>query len=416
MFRTLESFQSEWFEKKLTTSSLESSPGTLVPDVYAKNEHLNDRVVNLVKECEKLKESNRKLQEDYSRLSKERDFHRMHHRRITQEKDKLLNDIKRQAQHYKNYEPTLKELRRKYETAMKEKMLSLLERDRANAHLNAALENMNVENDREATSLGTGYREDREKGKTGPTQKALSEARAEVEYCKKIERMDLEDINSTEMTSHPQDSEWPVDRRVNPALYNSKNLPKFNYQTLKVDVTVKVSDLPVSSVAIHPTKELAVTGCDDKSWYLWSVPSHETRNTKALEDPNSKPGTGVQNFALAELLMSGQGHSDWISSVDFHPSGRILATGSGDATVRIWDLGEKQQAHAFREHQNAVWSVNFHTSGDFLASCSMDNTAKIWDLGSLRCRATLRGHNFIDFKMCASKIFTFFIKLILNSV
>ena len=37
----------------------------------------------------------------------------------------------RLKKHYSSYEPTLRELKQKYETAMKEKMLTKLERDRA---------------------------------------------------------------------------------------------------------------------------------------------------------------------------------------------------------------------------------------------------------------------------------------------
>ena len=65
------------------------------------------------------------------KLRKERDFHRMHHKRIVQEKNKLITDIKRLKNHYASYEPTLRQLKQKYETAMKEKMLTKLERDRA---------------------------------------------------------------------------------------------------------------------------------------------------------------------------------------------------------------------------------------------------------------------------------------------
>ena len=36
-----------------------------------------------------------KLQETLEKLKKERDFHRMHHKRVGQEKNKLLNDIKK---------------------------------------------------------------------------------------------------------------------------------------------------------------------------------------------------------------------------------------------------------------------------------------------------------------------------------
>lgn len=37
----------------------------------------------------------RKAKETYVKLRKERDFHRMHHKRVVQEKNKLINDIKR---------------------------------------------------------------------------------------------------------------------------------------------------------------------------------------------------------------------------------------------------------------------------------------------------------------------------------
>lgn len=54
----------------------------------------------------------------------------MHHRRVVQERRKLLTDFERLKRHYEQYEPTLAELRHKYEVVMKEKMLMRLERDR----------------------------------------------------------------------------------------------------------------------------------------------------------------------------------------------------------------------------------------------------------------------------------------------
>lgn len=64
----------------------------------------------------------------WDKFRKERDFHRMHHKRVAQEKNKLVGDIKRLKDHYAKYEPTILELKRKYETAMKEKMMATLER------------------------------------------------------------------------------------------------------------------------------------------------------------------------------------------------------------------------------------------------------------------------------------------------
>lgn len=72
----------------------------------------------------------RKAKDTYVRLRKERDYHRMHHKRVVQEKNRLITDLRRLREHYSCYEPALRTLKTKYETAMKEKMLSKLERDR----------------------------------------------------------------------------------------------------------------------------------------------------------------------------------------------------------------------------------------------------------------------------------------------
>ena len=52
---------------------------------------------------------------------------------VAQEKNKLIVDIKRLKEHFAKYEPTILELKKKYETAMKEKMLVSLERDKVQA-------------------------------------------------------------------------------------------------------------------------------------------------------------------------------------------------------------------------------------------------------------------------------------------
>ena len=74
---------------------------------------------------------NSKAKETYVKLRKERDYHRIHHKRVVQEKNRLIDDIKRLKRHYAQFEPTLQQLKSKYEVAMKEKMLARLERDRA---------------------------------------------------------------------------------------------------------------------------------------------------------------------------------------------------------------------------------------------------------------------------------------------
>jgi hypothetical protein len=68
-------------------------------------------------------------------MRKERDYHRMHHNRVIQEKNKLVTDLKRLKSHYESYEPLIRTMKAKYDVAIREKVLNQLERDRAVAEL-----------------------------------------------------------------------------------------------------------------------------------------------------------------------------------------------------------------------------------------------------------------------------------------
>merc|ERR1719265_124964 len=129
MKRSLEAFQTEWYEMQ-QTGKFKDTEMRAVPDIYFKNQNLYEEVVMLRQELEKTRMVAEKAKQTWDKFRKERDFHRMHHRRVVQEKNKLIIDLKRLKRHYEQYEPTLTELRHKYEVAMKEKTLMRLERDR----------------------------------------------------------------------------------------------------------------------------------------------------------------------------------------------------------------------------------------------------------------------------------------------
>lgn len=102
----------------------------IVPDVYQQNQELSEVVHKLKNDVQVYKDIATKARSTYDKLRKERDFHRMHHKRVVQEKNKLVGDIKKFKKQYETYEPALKQMQVKYEVAMKEKMLIKLERDR----------------------------------------------------------------------------------------------------------------------------------------------------------------------------------------------------------------------------------------------------------------------------------------------
>ena len=98
---------------------------------------LEEKLEQLRGELDEARAIAEKASSTWDKFRKERDFHRMHHKRVAQEKNKLINDIKRLKKHYSQYAPTITELRKKYETAMKEKMLVKLDRDRIQSNVRA---------------------------------------------------------------------------------------------------------------------------------------------------------------------------------------------------------------------------------------------------------------------------------------
>jgi len=98
--------------------------------------------------------------------------------------------------------------------------------------------------------------------------------------------------------------------------------------------------------------------------------------------------------AVTRCTATLEGHSDAVVAVVFSPSGNTLATGSGDATVRLWDLSTELPHHQMRGHKNWILCLAFSPDGKWLASGSMDGEVRIWDpvTGKGRGGGALKAH------------------------
>ena len=74
------------------------------------------------------------------------------------------------------------------------------------------------------------------------------------------------------------------------------------------------------------------------------------------------------------------GHTDDICVVCFSPDGFILASGSEDMTIKLWDVKTGKLFMTLKGHRDDINSVEFSPDGKFLVSSSCDQTIRIWDL------------------------------------
>jgi WD40 repeat protein/uncharacterized caspase-like protein len=103
----------------------------------------------------------------------------------------------------------------------------------------------------------------------------------------------------------------------------------------------------------------------------------------------------VSSFAVAaqqpELVVQ-TGHASLVISVAFSPDGRLIATGSADNTIKLWDAATGNQLRSVEGHTGPVNSVAFSPDGNVIASGSWDKTIKLWDVATGNQVRSLEGH------------------------
>ena len=130
--------------------------------------------------------------------------------------------------------------------------------------------------------------------------------------------------------------------------------------------------------------------------------SADSKYIAGVVNPNRKLSVGnkpqnriiIWDAHTGKRLAVLEGHTGIIWSVAFHPTKpHILASGSEDKTVRLWDIHtHKLVLPPLTGHKETVSSVAFDKTGEHIISASKDRTIKVWNIASRKRVKELTGH------------------------
>ncbi|KAF4966774.1 hypothetical protein FSARC_5591 [Fusarium sarcochroum] len=148
----------------------------------------------------------------------------------------------------------------------------------------------------------------------------------------------------------------------------------------------------VSCLAWTPDSNTIATGSDDKAIRLW-------------DRVTGRPKTTARKTVAGQEMAPLKGHHSYIHCLAFSPKGNILASGSYDEAVflwdwdrflsrrRIWDTSTGQCLRTLVHEDNpAVTNVCFTPNGRFVLAFNQDNCIRLWDYVSGSVKKTYQGH------------------------
>ena len=152
----------------------------------------------------------------------------------------------------------------------------------------------------------------------------------------------------------------------------------------------------VHSVSFSADGTLLVSGSDDNRIKLWDIKTKENITTleghtagfrsvvfspdgRTLASGSSNRTVKLWDVATESNFATLEGHLSWISSVSFSSDGVILASAGGwDNTINLWDV-TTGASFATLGYTSGFHSVSFSDDGRILAAGTKEGTVELWD-------------------------------------
>ncbi|GMH67829.1 hypothetical protein TrRE_jg8821, partial [Triparma retinervis] len=132
--------------------------------------------------------------------------------------------------------------------------------------------------------------------------------------------------------------------------------------------TVRVGDKTPNVVAIGGGDKYVATGCMGKVCRIWKVGGDRLNEYITLK-----------------------GHKRGVTDVAFSDSDRVVATASGDRTVKVWELRTGRCARTLMGHGQGVTKVGWMQGGTRIVSADSEGILKVWSVRSGVCETEVEG-------------------------
>ncbi len=165
---------------------------------------------------------------------------------------------------------------------------------------------------------------------------------------------------------------------------NDKAITLRHLETGKIIRTLNRHSDSIYALCLSPDGQLLASGGRDRTLQIWNL--HEARNYNS---------TSVTSRTISDGLMyTFTGHLNSINCIAISPNGKILASGSEDGTLKLWNWPKRKYICTIEEHQAGVKAVAFSPDGKLLVSGSADHTINVWQMPQVTAPIyTLTGHS-----------------------
>jgi len=143
-------------------------------------------------------------------------------------------------------------------------------------------------------------------------------------------------------------------------------------------------------------------GHEDRAWCVAWKPgsgsvlasSSGDKTVRIWEQP---PGSSPSSATWVCKAVLDSSHTRTVRQCSWSPNANMLATASFDSTIGMWENvgGDYSFIASFEGHENEVKSVAWNSAGTLLASCSRDKSVWIWEVlpgNEYECVSVLNGH------------------------